>query len=439
VPVNETRRTFVRLVSFCALALYGVVRWATLETPAPGSRLAGLLALAVLVAALGPWLERRGRPLSIAGLVLSLAVMLVIAGVPVSWLTHARLALISRGIGEGLSALPNSVVPYDGIDPWLRLVNLLGAGVLLLDGAIMIALAPQKLGDLRRAAAALPLIALAVVPAALVRPQLPFLQGAILFALVAAFMWGERIAPRRGLGALGVVGATGVAGMIIGPALEQHHAWVNPRGLAGSLTPVHVDTFDWTQRYGPFSWPRDNRDVLDVRARRPDYWKTENLDTFDAFGWTERLSHSRVPPPASAEVRRFTQTITVTVRAMNTSDVIGAGFSSVPAHLDQQVHRSVSPGTWTADSPLQPGDSYTIATYSPRPTARALRADRDPYPAADLAGELTVGLPATSPQFGGPYEVRFPVFHSHDQVVNAIGPPGTTGHELVAGAPCAGA
>jgi protein-glutamine gamma-glutamyltransferase len=435
---QDSGRSIVRLVSFSALALYGVLRWATLETPSPGGRLAGLLALAVVVAAAGPWLYRRSRPLTILGLVVAFLAMLAIAGIPVSWLTHARVAVISKGIGQGLEALPNSVVPYDGIDQWLRLVNLLGAGVLLLDAAIMIAIAPQRLGDLRRAAVALPLIALAIVPATLVRPQLPFLQGMILFALVAAFMWGERVAPQRGLGAVGVLTAAGVAGMIIGPAIEQHHAWINPQGIAGSLTPVQIDTFDWTQRYGPFSWPRDNREVLDVHARRADYWKAENLDVFTGVGWTQGKGASQLPPAAPAELARFTHTVKFTIRDMNSTEVIGAGYSSAPAHLDQSVLHGVSAGTWAVNAALRPGDSYTVSAYSPRPTPRELRADRGAYPAAD-GGELTIGLPDSGLHYAGPVQVQFPPFHSGGGVQNLLGPAGASGSQLVARSSYAGA
>lgn len=424
-------RPVLRLVSFAALASYGVLRWATLETPASSGRFLGLLALAVAVAAAGPLLDRRSRALAIVGLAAGFAAMLAIAGIPVGWLTHMRVAVISQGIGQGLTALPNSAVPYDGIDVWLRLVILLGAGVLLLGAAIMIALAPSRLGDVRRAAAALPLIALAIVPATLVRPQLPYLQGMILFSLVAAFLWGERVAPRRGLGAAGVVGLAGIAGMILGPRLEQHHAWVNPRGIAGSLTPVHVDTFDWAQRYGPFSWPRDNRAVLDVRARRPDYWKAENLDTFNGAGWTEAQGRAVVPAPSAAARRQFTQTITVTIRAMSTAQVIGAGYASPPAHLDQPALRGVSPGTWAVGTPLRAGDSYTVATYSPDPTAAELRSGHGVYPVAELPEELTIALPTRSLQYGGPYEVRFPDFHSRAAAQNVIGPAGVSGRQLV--------
>jgi transglutaminase-like putative cysteine protease len=434
LAVHEAGRPLLRSITFSALALYGVLRWATLESPAPSSRLTGLLALAITVVAVGPWIGRRSRPLTVVGLVIAFLAMLAVAGIPLSWISHARVRVISQQVGQGLTALPNSVVPYDGIDPWLRLVIMLGAGVLLLSAAIVIAVAPDGVGDLRRGAAALPLIALAIVPATLVRPQLPFLQGMVLFALVAAFVWGERVAPRRGLGALGVVGAAGIAGMIVGPALEQHHAWVNPQGIAGSLTPVQLDTFDWTQRYGPFTWPRDNRDVLEVKAARPDYWKAENLDSFNGVRWTQAEGRTQLPLPAAAQRSRFTQTITVTIRSMSTVDVIGAGYASTPVHLDQPVLHGVSPGTWTVDTPLRVGDSYTVAAYSPHPRPPQLRRDIAPYP-TDLAGVLTIALPTNDVRFGGPYEVQLPVFHSHAAVLNVIGPVGVSGSALIERSP----
>ena len=85
------------------------------------------------------------------------------------------------------------MVPYTGSSSAVRHVIALGAAILLLDAAIVLAFAPGAVGDARRAAAALPLIALAVVPVTLVRPQFPYLQGLTLFVLLAAFIWAERI------------------------------------------------------------------------------------------------------------------------------------------------------------------------------------------------------------------------------------------------------
>jgi hypothetical protein len=122
---------------------------------------------------------------------------------------------------------------------------------------------------------------------------------------------------------------------------------------------------------------------------------------------------------------------------MNTVEVIGAGYASAPAHLDQAAQHGVSAGTWAVNTPLQPGDSYTISTYSPRPTGRELRADDGTYSAADVGAELTIGLPAQSLRFGGPLEVRFPPFRSGGTVENLIGPGGVSGSQLVARSPYA--
>ena len=183
-------RPVIRLVAFGALGLYGVVRWGTMMHPAPTWRLLGLLAVALVLAGLAPVLLERERtvaalqgraePLSVVGGPLALIAILAafpIAGVPLEWTTHLRVSVTANGIGEGLSALPGILVPYNGINEWVRTVILLGAAVLLFDAALLLAFAPPALGDVRRAGAALPLIALVVVPATLVHPELPVPAG----------------------------------------------------------------------------------------------------------------------------------------------------------------------------------------------------------------------------------------------------------------------
>ncbi len=81
--------------------------------------------------------------------------------------------------------------------PWVRLVIVLGAAVLLLDARGAARSRRGRSATLRRAAAALPLIALAIVPSTLVRPQLPYLQGLVLFAAAGGVHVGRagRAAP----------------------------------------------------------------------------------------------------------------------------------------------------------------------------------------------------------------------------------------------------
>lgn len=434
----RSERPLARLLTFSALGLYGVVRWATLLRPVPGLRLLGLLGVAVVLAVAGGKLYRRSRLLAAALAAVAAIAMLALSGIPLGWLFHVRLAVISQGIGEGLTALPGVLVPYIGIDPWVRIVILLGAGVLLLDAALMLGFSSRSLGDVRRAAAALPLIALAVVPATLARPQFPYLQGLVLFALIAAFMWSERTVLHHGTGAVAVAGVAGLSAVALAPGLDQHRPWLNYQALAGSLSPAQVESFDWTQSYGPLDWPHGGRRVLEVKATHPDYWKSENLDLFNGVGWMQGpgIFGSQPPAPAPAAIGRFTQTLQVTIEGMRTPQVIAAGYASQPTHIGEGVLPGVSPGTWTAGAPLGPGDAYSVSTYSPRPTAGELIAAAQSYPQTGLADELTLQLPAGGFATTRP-EVEFPAFRSGLPLNNVVGPYNISGLQLIESSPYA--
>jgi transglutaminase-like putative cysteine protease len=415
---NETElrsRPGLRLATFAALALYGTLRWGSLMKPAPGGRLLGLAATTVALVALAQALRGRGRVLlgllGIAAVISTLA----FSGVPLAWITHLRFAATANAIGEGLSALPRVLVPYLGVNTWIRTVITLGAGVLLLDAALVVALASGAPSEGRRALAAVPLIALAAVPSTLVAPQVPYLQGLVLFALIAAFIWGERVRRSEARVTVGLAALAAVGGMIVAPALDRHAAWIDYQGLAGRLVGAHTESFDWTQRYGPLRWPRTGHDVLGVQAAHPDYWKAENLDLFDGRGWALGSIEStggQVGVDASS-IARWTQQLRVTLHGMKTSEVIGAGISAAPAHLPSSPIAGPSPGTWLAGSELGPGDSYDVTTYAPHPSAAALAAAGTAYPDDGLLpAYLSLGVPVAHPQPGAPpvQQVIFPPF-----------------------------
>jgi protein-glutamine gamma-glutamyltransferase len=440
--VGARERPLVRLVAFAALGLYAVLRWSTLLTPAATWRLLGLLGLSVALAGFNPLLrsERvatfsRGRvPPWLVGVPIAVLAVLVafpLAGVPLAWTVHFRVAVTADGIGQGLSALPGVLVPYSGINHWIRTVNLLGAAILLLDAGLLLAFAPPALGDMRRAGAALPLIALAVVPAALVRPSVPYLHGVLLFGLLAFFMWGERVpAGRRGSVVLACV-ATGALAMILAPALEQGSPWLNYQALTRDLTPAHVDSFDWTQSYGPLNWPRTGNVVMAVTpspaAWRGEYWKAEDLNTFDGVGWVAGdAGGDSLEGIAPRTLARFTQNLTFTIRAMKSTNVIAAGAASQPTHLQQTVYQGSSFGTWVATTPLSPGDSYSVRAYVPDPAPRQLAAAGTAYPSSVEETYLILTMPQSA--HGGvgvgaqPQEVLFPAFGSHGQVQDETDP-----------------
>ena len=412
--LSETQRTIIRLVSFAALALYGTVRWATLTTAAPIWRLFGLWGLAVaLAAAVGP-LRRYGK---LPALVLTIALCLLafpIAGLQWHSFIHLRIAVSARHVSDGLAGLPNALVPYNGSSETIRFVISLGAAVLLLDAAIMLAFAPRALGDGRRAAVALPLIALAVVPSTLVRPEFPYLQGLLLFGLLAAFIWGERIRRDAAGTALALALLAGIVAALVAPRLDQHQAWLDYRAWTGSIAGAHADTFNWNQTYGPLRWPHSGHEVLSVDAKQADYWKAENLDMFNGYAWVlgAAAAQPTLPPVRRAALAAWTQRVRVTVEGMKTNDVIAPGeVLGRPAQVPGGVEPGVDAGSWTTERTLRSGASYEVTSYSPHPSATQLRTAGHAYPWVALSDDLTLTIPQTGAPPQEFTQVTFGPFH----------------------------
>ena len=427
-PVRAIRRErpWVRLATFTALAGYGLVRWATLMRPQPGWRLFGLLALAVALAGGVPLLIRYSRAAAAGATVVIVLLAFPVSGLRWHWLTHMRIAATADRIEHGLSLLPNALVPYLGGSHDVRMVILLGAAVLVLDAAAVLAFAPGPLGEGRRAAAALPLIALAVVPSTLIRPEWPYMQGLLLFILIAAFMWGERVRVGAGASAVVIVAVAGLLGAVAAPRIDRGSPWVDYRAWAGSAVRVRVDTFNWNQTYGPLRWPQNGHEVLTVRAEKSgDYWKAEDLDTFNGYRWVAgiRQPQATLPPPSGDALARWTQALHVSIVGMKTADVIGAGESGEPSPLTGGVAQGADQGTWQSGVPLGPGTNYELSSYSPHPTAPQLTAVGRDYPTILLGNYLTLGLPVSADAgLRGVVSVTFPLFHSRGQPIVAQGP-----------------
>ncbi|MDQ6834955.1 MAG: transglutaminase-like domain-containing protein [Actinomycetota bacterium] len=421
----------IRWGAFSALALYGALRWATLLHPGQSGRLLGLVALAAALGVIVPAARRWGLPPAIAAAVALALLALPVAGLPWHDFAYLKLAASAREIGHGLSALPGSYVPYTGTSPAVRLVIVLGAAVLLLDAAVVLVFASRTAGDGRRAAAALPLVALAVVPSTLLRPGLPYLQGLILFALVVAFVWGERLRREGGAALLLLLLVAGVAGGMLAPSLDQHQPWLDYRAWTGTLARSRLDAFEWNQRYGPLHWPRTGHTVMTVAATRADYWKAEDLDVFNGYGWVAGpVDSSPLPQPSPAAIARWSQTIGVRVTGMRSDAIIAAGYAAAPSLVAGGVIPGDGAGTWVAGRPLGPGVSYTVRTYSPHPSPAALARAGNQYPDV-LAAYRTLTLPVRGLPAVDLPQVEFARFGSRAAPAVVAGGSGTEGSRLL--------
>jgi protein-glutamine gamma-glutamyltransferase len=439
-------RPWIRLAGFTALSLYGVERWSRLLVVPPSLRLIGLAALAIGLAAGVPLLRRLVEPLpryasrTIAALVTCGVVLAAfpIAGLRWHLVWYLKIAVAAREIGGGLTGLGNILVPYDGFDHRVTLVVMLGAALLLLDAGAVLAFAPRRISDARRATAALPLIALAVVPSTLAHPKAPSLQGLLLFVLVAFFVWGERLRFDGGRTALLLLATAGLAGALVAPVIDGGKAWFDYQKWSGATSVKHLASFEWNQTYGPLRWPQKGSEVLSVRAKTGHYWKAENLDDFDGTAWvqgpptallgtragvgaisTEPLA---LPSPSPAAVRRYSETIRVTIQGMRTTDVIGAGQWNLLSRIPGGSHRVLGTGTIAADRVLGPGVAYQARVYTPRPSGRQLGAATAlPYPWQALRGYLTVSIPTGN---GAQFPVQFADFHATPDLTAAVAGPG---------------
>lgn len=426
-------RPVVRLLTFSALALYGALRWATLLSPAATHRMLALLVLAIATGAALAGLSRRRRPIAVATTLVALVAVFLLAGIPLTLVLHHHGGVIASGISSGLTELPRMIVPYSGANTWARTVVVLGGGLLLLDAAVLLAIVPGGRGDARRAAAALPLIALAIVPYTLQAPRLAIPQGLLLFVLIAAFVWGERLQRAQLGAAIAIVVIAGLLGTVAAPSLDTRRPLINYQAFANALTPSGVETFAWAQHYGPDRWPSSGKHVLRVSAAYGALWKTENLDFFDGTGWAEPSGSiaptadapPATPPPTAAATARWTQTLHITIADMYTANVVAAGMAQEPQDVPGGVTAGPSPGTWIAGHVLGPGDAYSVRVYDPQPTPAELAVAGQRYPAV-LAYYRTMFVP-TPGTVNVPASVVFPAFGTDTRTVQAAYAASTVG------------
>jgi transglutaminase-like putative cysteine protease len=421
-----------RGLGFLGLSAWGALHWMSMLEPSePGRGWAvvgvGLLAALALLAA--GRLEGRWRALAAAGALVPLAALAAVAGgVPGNLLTPDRWGELSAGIGRGITDLPGVRVPYEGLDTWVRIDIPLGGSALVLAAAAL-AFWPRRNGLGHPIAALALLILLYVVPVVALDFTVEFLRGAVFALLMVAFLRLEKLRMPDTGGAAWLALGTVALGLVAAPALDGGQPWWDYEHWAQETSASKSDTFSWNHSYGPLHWPRDGRELLRVRARRPAYWKTENLNVFDGARWIRGEVMNAVPelPDDPQRVRAWTQRIGVTVRNLRSDEFITAGYA-FNVDLPHVTAMATLDGLYEPTRTLRRGDTYTATVYSPRPT----QAQRRAAPVSrgiELEAYRSISVPVRGLPGVRTLPVAFPPYHQHPARLHS-GPPIETSAQL---------
>jgi protein-glutamine gamma-glutamyltransferase len=398
-----------RVVGFVPLLCLGAHEWARLSAPADGPPLRGLawvlVALGAAAAVAGCARLARGRraAAAAAAAVGVTALAALASGIDPVLLKPAHWGELSAGLERGAQVLSVVRLPYTGGDPWPQ-------QTLDLSGALLLALAGLLVAWPRSAGRGFPFFAWAlllipvVTPVVLLGGAQPLLLGLVLAILSVLFLWLERMPLRPGIG-LAVLGGIALGGALpLGAAADRPSAWFDYDTFAERLVPSRPARFSWDQDYSALRWPRDGRELIRVKTRRPAYLKAETLDTFDGERWRAgggpQAEDSRPTADLAANWREhpeWTGTAQVEIRNLASLSIVGPGTLLGVDQETRRVYPGVQAGSFVTASELRRGDSYRVRFQAPHPS----RLDLARAGTAGLgarANELTLHVPR-SPAF----------------------------------------
>ena len=415
-----------RALAFTALAAWGALHWMSMLEPAEPSRgwlvvLIGLMAVAAMLGA-GRLEGRRRVLVAVASLIPLVALMLLAGRVADELLLPTRWEQLAEGIGRGIYDLPGVRVPYRGLDEWVRTVLALGGSALVLLAAVL-AFWPRSKGRLGfPAPALLVLTALFAVPIISLDFTFEFLRGAVFTVLMVAFLRLEKLRRPDALAAAVLAIVITLLALVAAPLLNKNNPWFDYESWALETSSSKSTTFTWNHSYEGLNWPRDGRELLRVRARRPAYWKAENLDIFDGERWLRSRVDYSVPefPDDPERVEAWTQQIRVSIRNLRTDQFITAGYAS-DVDIPRLSDVPTMDGLYLAPRTLRRGDTYTAEVYTPRPPQNQRRragTDFDPSLSA-----YTTFYATTAGLLGAPHvRMTFPFFGDELGQIE-VGPP----------------
>jgi transglutaminase-like putative cysteine protease len=391
-----------RLVGFAALACLGAAQWQRMAAELGTARPLLWVALAVGAAALVLLCDRvPGRLRSVAMLgavVVGLLAAYLAAGLDLALLKPRRLDELGSGLYSGSQALSTVQLPYDGADPWPRLVlQLLGAALVMVSA--LLAFWPRATGGRGYPFLALAaLLVLVAAPVVSLGGARPLLLGAGLTLLTVCFLWLERLPLRPGLGVAALIGVALAGALPLAAAADRGEPWFDYQAFAEGLGPKDPVRFNWEHGdYGPIRWGRTGAEMARVKASRPQYWKVRTLDEFDGRAWEsgafDRDSEDPLLDltPNWEDNARFEDVIEVSVQRLSGTDLLGAGTTLDVTESTREVDRAAGPGNWQSRGELRVGDSYRARVFVPRPTVEQLAAV-PASPSTDQVDDLQVGV-----------------------------------------------
>jgi len=370
-----------RLGGFAALALLGALQWQRMLHGLSSGHAFLWVLVAVAAAAAVLWADRPRRFRGTATLLVAALALLAAyaaAGLDLNLLKPRRLDELGAGLSHGTEALASVQMPYRGADPWPSLtLQLLGATLCTLAG--LLAFWPREGGRGYQFLALALLLVLVAAPVVSLGGTEPVALGVVLTALTVCFLWLERLPLKPGLGIAAMLALALAGALPLASAADGDDPWFDYKAFAEQLGPDEPLHFSWGHSYGPITWPRDGAEVLRVDARRPSYWKVADLDDFDGDTWVDNgLDVGGEATPELDLAREWEarpawkETLRVTLRRIETTDVIAAGTTLGVEDTGRPVRPSSEPGLWRSDTALRGGDSYTVRAYVPKPSPAQL-------------------------------------------------------------------
>ena len=255
--VIELTEGRLRLAAFAAIAAFTAANWVALVSDPPvGRSMIAALCAASGAAALVATAERvpsRWRAAACAGLiVVAIACFGALAlGLPVRLLLPSGWGELGGELGDGIGSLGRADYPYDGGDAWSRLALLLAlAPLLALAAALSFWPRPRSGRWMRRCGLAVLLVSYGIA-ATVSPPSHPLLNGALLFALLAAALWSPPLGRRGALLSIGLIGAVALVAIPCAAKLDGSSPGSTiVNGTSGARPPTRWKPLTGTKRTG---------------------------------------------------------------------------------------------------------------------------------------------------------------------------------------------